>query len=357
MAKGTRPPRSKPLLTDESGQIQSRRVRRRNPAQPALPFDPMPDRVEPALALLKQRPPATGYNWEVKWDGYRIHVHVEAGRIRVLTRGGYDWSHRFPSIVDAARELGPASMILDGEACLFDEQGHSNFNLLQSSLGAVGRRSGDLASPATMMAFDLIYFDGHDLRGLEYRSRRHLLEDLLQGKESAIRLSEEIDADPVELLDHACRLGLEGLVGKKRDSVYRSGKTGDWIKCKCVQSDAFFIVGYEPSVSAFGGFGSLLLAAYRDDHLTYVGSVGTGFKERASLVLRTTMDKLLWRRKQLPVPYSGKRKVVWIQPTLIAEIEYRAWTSDNKLRHASYKGLREVQDNAEVYRLDENEGI
>ncbi|RVL83941.1 ATP-dependent DNA ligase [Sinorhizobium meliloti] len=356
MAKGTRPPRSKPLLTDESGQLQSRRVRKRNPAQPALPFDPMPDRVEPALALLKQRPPATGYNWEIKWDGYRIRVHVETGRIRVLTRGGYDWSHRFPSIFDAARELGPASMILDGEACLFDEQGRSDFNLLQSSLGAVGRRSGNLVSPATMMAFDLIYFDGHDLRGLEYRSRRHLLEDLLQGKEGAIRLSEEIDADPVELLDHACRLGLEGIVGKKRDSVYRSGRTDDWIKCKCVQSEAFFIVGYEPSVGAFGGFRSLQLAAYRGDDLRYVGSVGTGFKERASLALRTSMDKLPWKRKQPPVPYSGKRKVVWIQPTLIAEIEYRAWTSDNKLRHGSYKGLREVQDNAEVYRLGENEG-
>ncbi|TBE73835.1 ATP-dependent DNA ligase [Rhizobium leguminosarum] len=354
MTKPPRPPRSKPLLRDEAATLQSRKVRKRNPAQPALAFDPMPERIEPALAVLKLKPPS-GDRWryEIKWDGYRVHVHIEPGRIRVLTRGGYDWSNRFPHIVDAARELGPASMILDGEAVMFDQEGRSDFNLLQSSLGAVGRRQGKEISPAVMMAFDLMYLDGHDLRNVDYHSRRHLLESTLEGHTGAIRLSEEIDADPAVLLAHACALGLEGIVGKDRHSVYRSGKTGDWVKVKCVQSEGFLIVGYEQSASARGGFSALLLAAYKGDELQYVGSVGTGFRERAALDLRAMFDKLTWKRKTPPVAYGGKRRVTWLQPTLIAEIEFRAWTSDGKLRHASFKGLRDRQDNADVYRLDD----
>ncbi|MBY5431012.1 non-homologous end-joining DNA ligase [Rhizobium leguminosarum] len=347
----TKPPKSKPLLRDTDAPVRSRPRRKRVPEQPALAFDPMPDRVEPTLALLKQRPPADGYAWEIKWDGYRVHVHIEHSRVRVITRGGHDWSHRFPAIVEAAEKLGPATMILDGEAVMFDDQGRSDFNLLQASLGANGKAQGNLISPAVMMAFDLLYFDGHDLRGVEYSSRRHLLENLLTGNESAIRLSEVIDADAVTLLEHACQFGLEGIVGKSWDSAYRSGRTGDWIKCKCVQSEAFVIVGYEPSASLTGAFASLLMAAYSGDKLEYVGSVGTGFKQSQMTNLRATLDKLAWKRKRPPVDYDGTRKVVWVQPTLIAEVEFRAWTSDQKLRHPSYKGLRDRQDNADVYRI------
>lgn len=126
-------------------------------------------------------------------------------------------------------------------------------------------------------------------------------------------------------------------------------KTGDWIKLKCVQSEPFFIVGYEPSSTA--AFSSLLLAACDGDDLRYVGSVGTGFREATARDLQKTMDKLAWKKKAPPVPYSGKRTVIWLQPTLIAEIEFCAWTTDGKLRHAAFKGPRERQDNADVYRL------
>lgn len=351
MTKHPRKP-SKPLLRDDSAPIQSRPIRKRNPAQPQLPFDPMPDRIEPALAKLLVRPPAgDDWGWEVKWDGYRLHVHIEQSGVRVLTRGGYDWTGRFPAIAEAASALGPTAMIIDGEAVILDEHGRSDFGLLQQTLGASGTKPGALASPAILYAFDLLYLDGHDLRGVEYRSRRHLLEDVLDGQKGAIQISEEIDADPAIFLEEACRHGLEGIVGKKADSVYRSDRSGDWVKLKCVQSEAFLIVGYELSSSAGEGLRSLLLAAYRGSELTYVGSVGTGFKARDVLQLRKLMDKLPWKRKQPPVPYNGSRKVVWVQPTLIAEIEYRAWTNDNRLRHAAYKGLRDRQDNANVYRL------
>jgi bifunctional non-homologous end joining protein LigD len=313
----------------------------------------MPTRIEPALAQLRKVPPAgSEWSWEIKWDGYRVHVHIEASSVRILTKGGYNWSNRFPLIAAAAEALGPATMILDGEAVVLDEQGRSDFNALQRSLGAEGRRSGSKASPAIMMAFDILYLDGHDLRKVEYRTRRHLLEEVVSNADGAIRLSESIDADPTTLLEHACRFELEGIVGKHRDKPYRSGRMGDWVKCKCVQSEAFLVVGYEPSTSSRGGFSSLLLAAYNGNDLQYVGSVGTGFTERAVLNLRKTMDRLAWKRKTPPVTYFGRRKVTWLQPTLIAEIEYRAWTSDGKLRHAAYKGLRERQDNADVYRIE-----
>ena len=348
----TKPPRSKPLLRETEAPIRSKPRRKRNPAQPQLLFDPMPDRVEPTLAQLKAKPPqGPEWSWEVKWDGYRLAIHIEPQGIRILTRGGHDWTHRFPAIEQAARALGPATMIIDGEAVVLDEEGRPDFGLLQQSLGASGKAAGNRASNAILYAFDLLYLDGHDLRGIEYRSRRHLLEDTLKDQDGAIRLSETIDADPVALLEHARSLGLEGIVGKHLDQPYRSGRTGDWVKLKYVQSEAFFIAGYETSTGSSGSIASLALAAYRDGLLVDVGNVGTGFKEAEAIKLRKTLDKLRWKQKRPPVGDVGNNDVFWVHPTLIAEIEFRAWTADGKLRHAAYKGLRERQDNADVFNL------
>ncbi len=313
----------------------------------------MPDRVEPALAQLKARPPqGDQWSWELKWDGYRLAIHIEPTGVRILTRSGHDWTHRFPAIEQAARALGPATMIIDGEAVVLDDEGRPDFGLLQKSLGASGKTAGNRASDAILYAFDLMYLDGHDLREMEYRSRRHLLEDTIKANDGAVRLSETLDAEPEVLLEHIRSLGLEGIVGKRLNQPYRSGRTGDWVKIKCVESEAFMVVGYEQSASSPTGFASLALAAYRGDELVHVGNVGTGFKESEMIRLRKMLDKLGWKRKQPPVPFAGKSDIIWVEPTLIAEIEFRAWTGDDKLRHASYKGLRERQDNADVYKLD-----
>ncbi|WP_026242296.1 non-homologous end-joining DNA ligase [Rhizobium leguminosarum] len=343
----TKPPKPKPLLQDADKPVRSRPRKPRNPAQPNLPLDPMPDRIDPCLALLKPKPPK-GPQWtfEVKWDGYRLAVHIEPSGLRILTRGGHDWTDRFPAIAAEARRLPVATAILDGEAVVLDERGRSDFGLLQQSLGG---RGGKRSSDAIFLAFDLLYFDGHDLRRSELDVRRHLLEDLVPaGGQGSIRLSEEVDADGDVLLRAACEHDLEGIIAKRRDAPYRSGRLGDWLKIKCVQSDSFFIVGYEKSTAARGQVGSLLLAGRKGDHLVYVGSVGTGFTEKAASQLREMMDRIT--RKTPAIKYTGQRKnVVWLQPTLIAEIEYRAWTDDGKLRHSAYKGLREVQDGVTVY--------
>ncbi|SEI11433.1 bifunctional non-homologous end joining protein LigD [Rhizobium tibeticum] len=341
-------PPSKPLVADDRP-LRTRARKPRDPLQPRLPLDPMPARIEHCLALLKPRPPI-GPDWiyEIKWDGYRIAVHLNNGNVRILTRGGHDWTHRFPAIEADAKRLGVGSAILDGEAVVLDEHGRLNFGQLQQSLGG---RGGKLNSGASIMfAFDLLYFDGHDIRSLELTARRYFLRSLLKDAQGSIRLSEDIEGDGREIFAAACEHGLEGIIAKYKDSPYRSGRLGEWVKVKCVQSDSFMIVGYEHSLSARGGIGSLLLAARKEGKLVYVGSVGTGFSELTAQHLRTTLDRI--KRKSSPIEYGGRRRVVWVQPTLIAEIEYRAWTHDGKLRHASYKGLREVQDNAAVFNIE-----
>lgn len=173
----TKPPTRKPLLQDADKPVQSRPRKPRNPAQPNLPLDPMPDRVDPCLALLKTKPPK-GRQWafEVKWDGYRLAIHIEPSGVRILTRGGHDWTDRFPAIAAQARRLPVATAILDGEAVVFDERGRSDFGRLQQSLG--GRGGKRTSREAVLMAFDLLYFDGRDLTGTELSARRHLLEEV-----------------------------------------------------------------------------------------------------------------------------------------------------------------------------------
>jgi bifunctional non-homologous end joining protein LigD len=340
--------RAKPLLQSEE-LLKSKPARPRDPAQPHLPFDPMPERIEPCLALLKPTPPK-GPDWafEVKWDGYRLAIHVEPKGVRIITRGGHDWTHRFPVIADAARKLGVGTAILDGEAVVLDEEGRSDFGALQRSLG--GRGGKRTSTESVFLAFDLLYFDGHDLTGTELSVRRHLLEDFLDGATGAIQLSEEVYGDGAALLAHACSIGLEGIIAKHKDQPYRSGRTGDWLKIKCIESESFMIVGYEQSTVARGGIGSLLLAARKGHDWVYVGSVGTGFDTKGAEYLRRTLDKL--KTKRPTVPLKGKN-LVFVEPTLIAEIEFRGWTHDGSLRHASYKGLREVQDNAAVFDINE----
>lgn len=218
----------KPLLRDHSV-VKSKPRKRRDPTQPQLPFDEMPDRIEPALALLKETPPSgTNFLFELKFDGYRLALHVEPKGVRILTRGGHDWTHRFPEIASAARELGVGTAILDGEAVVLDEEGRSDFGALQQSLG--GRGGKKASSEAVFHAFDLLYFDGHLLTETELSVRRHLLSDLIgQGSDGAIRFSEEIEGDGAELLQAACGLGLEGIIAKDQDSKYRSGRSGDWL--------------------------------------------------------------------------------------------------------------------------------
>jgi bifunctional non-homologous end joining protein LigD len=176
-----------------------------------------------------------------------------------------------------------------------------------------------------------------------------MLQDLLEGHDGAIRLSETIEADGDELLKHACKLGLEGIIAKHEDRPYRSGRTGDWLKVKCIQSDSFVVVGYEPSTAVPGAIASLLLAAKRKGGLIYVGGVGTGFKRTQAIALRRQLDAI---RTTKPVVSTKGRNLVWVEPKLVAEIDYRGWSDDLSLRHASFKGLRDIEDTGEIFSIN-----
>ncbi len=346
----SKPPKSAPLLTEDDASLRGQRRRPRDPAQPTLPFDAMPDWVDPCLALLKPTPPK-GDKWayEVKWDGYRISCYKVGDKVTIRTRRGHDWTPSFPAVAEAVAKLPVGSAVLDGEAVVLDEAGRSDYNAL---IKAIGGRSGKKASrDVVLMAFDLLYFDGHDLRRMEQEDRRHFLVELIgEEADGGIRLSQEIETDdPDALLATACAHDLEGIIAKDKTAPYKSGRGGEWIKIKCIASDGFLIVGYEPSTAALGGIGRLLLAARKGDGIVYVGSVGTGFNSRNASSQRKEMDARVISKAAVPLKKKG---VVWVKPELVAEVEYRAWTSDGHLRHASFKGLRDAADADDVYEVD-----
>ncbi|USJ24746.1 non-homologous end-joining DNA ligase [Ensifer adhaerens] len=319
----------------------------RKKSVPATLPEPMPRRVEPCVATLVDKPPK-GPEWafEVKWDGYRLAVHVEPGGVSAITRGGYDWTKKFGAIVAEARKLGHTTMIIDGEAVVLDDQGRSDFGLLQR---AVGRRpSSHDAAEIIFFAFDLLYLDGQDLRMMPLAERRQLLEPIVSGRTGAIRFSEEVRADGAEFFRVACEHGLEGIIAKRRDKPYRSGRRPEWLKIKCARRDTFAIVGYEPS-TAPGTIGRLLLAARKGDGLVYVGGCGTGWSNKESSQLRELLDAIPAKRP----PVALKRKgAFFAEPLLVAEVEYRAWTQDRKLRHPSFKGARALDEETKVYEIN-----
>ncbi|WP_346657233.1 non-homologous end-joining DNA ligase [Rhizobium herbae] len=307
----------------------------------------MPARIDPCLATLVAKPPK-GSDWalEVKWDGYRLAVHIENGGVKILTRGGHDWTGRFPSIVAEAPRLPLKTAILDGEAVVLDGQGRSDFGLLQRALGH--RPASHEPGEIMLYAFDILYLDGRDLRRLPQRERRRLLEPLLEGRTGAIRLSEEVEADGEAFFRVACELGLEGIIAKHRAKPYRSGKRPEWLKIKCVRRDHFAIVGFEPSTVP-GAIGRLLLAARQGSSLVYVGGVGTGFTQQSSARLRELLEQI---PTTTPAVKLARKNAVFTRPILAAEIEYRAWTEDGKLRHPSFKGIHEINDVATIYRIE-----
>lgn len=313
---------------------------------PAPSADPMPRRVDPCVATLVDKPPK-GPDWalEVKWDGYRLGVYVEPGGVRAITRGGYDWTKKFGSIVAEARQLGHASMILDGEAVVVDDRGRSDFGLLQRAIGK--RPSLHDAGEIIFYAFDLLYLDGHDLQNLPLSERRRRLEPIVAGRTGPIRFSEEVNADGEEFFRVACEHGLEGIIAKRRDKPYRSGRRPEWLKIKCARRDTFVIVGYEPS-NVPGAIGRLLLAARKGEGLVYVGGCGTGWSNQESMKLRELLNAI---PADSPAVKLKRKGAVFARPLLVADVEYRAWTQDGKLRHPSFKGVREMEGPTEVYEL------
>ncbi|CAN7271643.1 DNA ligase D [Phyllobacterium sp. LjRoot231] len=309
---------------------------------------PLPPFVEPTLATLAPKPPM-GERWihEIKFDGYRLQARLEAGRVKLFTRNGLDWTKKFgKEIVAAFQDLPIGTALIDGELVVETAGGASNFSALQADL------SDNRTDRFVFYVFDLLYLDGFDLRNLPLIGRKAILEKVVADTTARIRYSGHFEENGPLILEHACRLSLEGIVSKRRDAPYRSGRVKDWIKAKCSQRQEFVIAGYVPSTTSRKAIGSLVMGVYNGKKLEHVGRVGTGYS--------TSVAEDLFRRlERIRVPESpfaerlsadAARQVRYVKPQLVAEVEFRAWTADNNLRHAAFRGLREDKDPREVMR-------
>jgi bifunctional non-homologous end joining protein LigD len=300
----------------------------------------LPVFVEPSLACLKDKPPS-GPKWihEIKFDGYRLQARISGRNIQLLTRRGLDWTKRFPGIRRALQLLPAASALIDGEVIVQDERGLSSFAGLQSDLGA-GRYD-----RMVYLAFDLLYYDGADLRAVALKERRLLLRDLIGAlpPSSIVSFSDHLEEEGSAVLEHACKLGLEGIVSKRSDLPHVSGRGDHWIKTKCVSGQEFVILGYVPSTALHGALGSLALGYYGNGKLFHAGRAGTGFSADQAVALRRQLDALPKTTHAFAnnPPRVVLKDVKWVEPKYVADVEYRGWTFDGMLRQASFKGLRE----------------
>lgn len=309
--------------------------------------DPLPQFVAPCLATLSNAPPA-GATWvhEIKFDGYRLQARIADGKVQLLTRTGLDWTKRFPSLAKALAALKLETAIIDGEAVVEDEHGVSSFAKLVQSLE--DERSDDMV----FVGFDLLYLNGVNTAAAPLIERKDLLKAILaKSRSKHLRYSEHFTEDGAAVLDGACGLGLEGIISKRTDVSYRSGRNNDWLKSKCIQTDEFVIGGYLISSVDDKAIGALALGTFESGGLVYAGRVGTGFTHETA--------HALWKRlrplKQpgpafsAPLTTAQRRGVVWVKPELVAQIHYATRTGDGLLRHAAFKGLREDKPSRDVH--------
>ncbi len=319
-----------------------------------------PEFVSPMKALISDTLPK-GDNWiyEVKFDGFRGIAIKRNSAIELISRNTKNLTPNFPEIVTALRELPAKECVLDGEICALDSGGRSSFQLLQAA-----NLPGETRPPIFYYAFDLLQLNGKDLTGLPLTERKGLLQTLLQDAPDAIRFSASINAESDRVLAAMKARGLEGLIAKRRDSKYETGRRSSaWVKFKWTNEQEFVIGGYTPPQGTRSHFGALLVGYYENGKLIFASKVGTGFNEKLLKLLYERFQKLKradcpfanlpekrsWRWGK-PVTAAEMRRCTWVDPKLVCQIRFAEWTRDGRLRQPAFLGLREDKSPKEVVR-------
>ncbi|WP_373414087.1 DNA ligase D [Ensifer aridi] len=322
----------------EKPKAPAKPVKLNSGALPGAAKGAAPERVEPQLATQTIVPPDAKEGWlhEIKFDGYRTMAHLAGGNVRLITRGGLDWTKRYGDLPEAFRRLPCRDAIIDGEIVVLDEGGISRFSLLQDAL------SSGAGNKLVFFAFDLLHLDGWNLLNSPLEKRKALLEQLLAGQihsRSAIQFSGHVTGEGRTLYDQASEMGLEGIVSKRVSAPYQSGRSKTWTKTKALKAEDFVIVGYTLSEAA-EGIASLALGEWIDGELQYRGKVGTGFDAEMLKQLLIRLEPLRAGAAKLE---GAPKEIIWVRPVLRAHIHYGNRTADDVLRHAVFKGLREVE--------------
>lgn len=339
----SRPPKKKTMKTD---------IHAPSDVPGASSRKTMPREARASLCTLVDEAPE-GDQWihEKKYDGYRIIAYLDRGEVVLQTRNGKDWTDRFKGLAEKLSQW-PTCAVLDGEVCALDKKGLSSFQKLQGAMRE------DADAKLIYFAFDLLWWDGQDLRDADLQHRKTALRELFDQCHAApsrgpVRFADHESGDGPKQLTKACREGLEGIICKKRESRYRGTRTRDWLKVKCSRRQEFVIGGFtEPSGSRVG-FGSLLLGVYDEDgNFRYSGRIGTGFDDSLLEELRAKLDRLSRKTPPFENPPDGRdaKEVTWVTPSLVAEVSFTEWTDDGRLRHPAFQGLRQDKEAKEVRR-------
>jgi bifunctional non-homologous end joining protein LigD len=306
----------------------------------------LPNRIPAELAVLEKEAPETD-DWlhEVKFDGYRMLARLDDGTARLITRNDQDWTAKFPELAEAFSRLGLLGTVLDGEIVKLAENGISSFAALQDAL------SKEQTADLTYVAFDLLFLDGEDLRGQPLEERKRRLSELLAEAPETIRVSEYRVGGGKSLYQRACELRLEGIISKRRESVYRGARSDDWLKVKCLNTEEFIIIGYTEPQRSRVGFGARLVGYYTPEgEIRYAGKVGTGYSRQFLIDFQKRLERIeqVSPTAVLPKGTYMRAKVHWVNPLYLAQVEFTEWTRDRILRHPAFLGLREDKEPREV---------